>query len=281
MADGTGPRAWARRHSELLDLGAGVAAALAVLGMSLIQWGVTDAGWTRGVTLGATLGLVVTLAVRRGRAREEQRTREAAEQRLQLARELHDAVASQVSIIGIQAAAGRRVLEREPDAAARALDAIEASARAANVDLRRMLGTLRPESAVTAAASGPGLRDLPALVDEFRATGLTVHVSGLDAIPPLPPTLDAAAYRIVQEALANVVAHAGRVNTSLEVTPTGNGIRLIVENEAGHPLTAHRGSGLGLQGMRERAELVGGSVRAGTREGGGFVMEATLPVPPP
>ena len=143
MADGTGLRAWARRHSELLDLGAGVAAALAILAVSLIQWGITDTGWTRGVSLGATLGLVVALAVRRGRLRDEQRARAAAEQRLQLARELHDAVASQVSIIGIQAAAGRRVLEREPAAAARSLEAIEAAARTANGDLRRMLGTLR------------------------------------------------------------------------------------------------------------------------------------------
>ena len=216
MANGTGLRAWARRHSELLDLGAGVAAALAILGVSLVQWGVTDTGWTRGVTLGATLGLAVAFAVRRGRVREERRTRAAAEQRLQLARELHDAVASQVSIIGIQAAAGRRVLEREPAAAARSLEVIETAARTANGDLRRMLGTLRAETVAAPAKSAPGLRDLPSLVEEFRAAGLT---SGFRAraVPVLPPILDAAAYRIVQEALANVVAHAGRVDTSVGI----------------------------------------------------------------
>ncbi len=106
-------------------------------------------------------------------------------------------------------------------------------------------------------------------------------VSGLDAVPCCHRSLDAAAYRIVQEALANVVAHAGRVDTSVEIRQAGDGIRLIVENEAGHPLTTHRGSGLGLKGMRERAELVGGRVHTGEREGGGFVVEATLPLLPP
>jgi signal transduction histidine kinase len=266
MATGSRIPPWARRHSDLIDIGAGVAAGFAVLGLALLQWGMTDAGWTRGVTLGATLGVVVALAVRRDRLRSAARERAEAEERLQLARELHDAVASQVSIIGIQAAAARRLLGSQPRQADGALGAIETAARSANADLRRMLATLRLGGQTTSA---PGLGDLDALADEYRALGLKVELDASNAARSVPAPLDTVAYRIVQEALANVLAHAGHVHTSVQASVDGDVLRLIVANEAGRPASVHRGSGLGLRGIRERAQLNRGTVEAGRRPDGG------------
>lgn len=270
-------RSWARRHPDLAELAAGMAAAIGVLVLALVQWGVTDAGWTRGVTLGIALGIVVAFAVRRERRRSEERDRAAAEQRLQLAREVHDAVASQVSVIGIQAAAARRIIGANPSRAAESLEVIETAARMANADLRRMLTTLRAGGEVPTSAP-PGLGDLPALVAEHRAGGLMVEVLGLDRIPPLAPALDAAVYRIIQEALANASAHAGADHASIALS-VGDGIlHVVIVNPTGRPAAKHQGSGLGLRGMRERAEMFGGSVNAGLRTGDRFVVEARLPV---
>ncbi len=263
-----------RRHADVLDIGAGVAVFIGVLAISLVQWGVTDEGWTRGVTLGAALGLVVAIAVRRDRLRRVARERADGEQRLQLARELHDAVASQVGIIGIQAAAARRILATDPSAAAGSLEAIELAARTANADLRRMLGTLR----AGATAPAPGLHELPALVSDYRAQGLDVELRAFDAPRDLEPELDAVAYRIVQEALANALAHAGRVRATVDVAPDHDGLHVVVVNQPGQPASVHSGSGLGLKGMQERVALHGGMLRAGPRNGGEFVVDATLPV---
>ena len=263
-----------RRHADVMDIGAGVAVFIGVLAIALLQWGITDEGWTRGVTLGAALGLVVAIAVRRDRLRRVARERADGEQRLQLARELHDAVASQVGIIGIQAAAARRILATDPSSAAGSLEAIELAARTANTDLRRMLGTLRSEP----TAPAPRLHDLPALVGEYRAQGLAVELRAFDAPRDLEPGLDAVAYRIVQEALANALAHAGRVQATVDVAARDGALRLLVINQPGHPASVHRGSGLGLQGMQERVALHGGTLRAGLGIGGEFVVDATLPV---
>jgi signal transduction histidine kinase len=254
-----------------------MAAAAGVLVLALVQWGVTDAGWTRGVSLGIALGIVVAFAVRRARRRSEQQERTAAEQRLQLAREVHDAVASQVSIIGIQAAAARRVIDANPSRAAESLQVIETAARMANADLRRMLTTLRAGGDAPTEAL-PGLSELPALVAEHRAGGLVVEVLGLDRIPALAPALDAAVYRIIQEALANASAHAGAHHASIALSVADGTLHVVVVNPTGRTAAKHQGSGLGLRGMRERAEMFGGSVDAGMRTGDRFVVEVTLPV---
>ncbi len=275
MASGSWIPAWARRHADVLDIAAGVAVALAVVAISLVQWGVSDTGWTRGVTLGAALGVVVAFAVRRDRLRRAARERAHAEQRVQLARELHDAVASQVSIIGIQAAAARRVLRADTAAAAGALEAIEVAARTANADLRRMLATLRTGSA---PSSAPGLGDLEALVDDYRSQGLEVELDGGELPTDVPAALGSTAYRVVQEALANALAHAGRVKARVSVSVTDSVLRLAVANQPGRPNTMYRGSGLGLQGMRERVELYGGSLTAGTGPTGEFLVDVAIPV---
>jgi signal transduction histidine kinase len=267
---------WAGDHPDLAEGGAGLLAGTAVVAISLVQWGLTDEGWTRGLTLGVAMAVVVAIAVRRDRRRQEARRRAAADQRLQLARDLHDAVASQVSLIGIQAAAGRRVLGGEPERAAEALEAIEVAARTANLDLRQMLGALRADAGTTGAL--PGLDRLPALVKELRRAGLTVEVVGLHGVQRLPQAQDAAAYRIIQEALANALEHAGRVRASVALSKIEGMLRIVVENEAGRPSTIHSGTGLGVAGMRERAEQLGGRLEAARQPDGTFVVEATLPV---
>jgi signal transduction histidine kinase len=267
---------WARDHPDLTEGGAGFLAGIAVLVLSFVQWGLTGDGWTRGLTLGVAIGLIVGFTIRRDRRRREARERAAAEQRLQLARDLHDAVASQVSIIGIQAAAGRRILAQQPHRAAEALEVIEAAARTANLDLRQMLGALRADQG--SAPSSPGLAGLPTLVLDLHRAGLTVDVVGLDGVPPLPQAHDAAAYRIIQEALANALAHAGGVRTSVVLSHVEGMLRIVVENEAGRPTGVHRGTGLGVPGMRERAEQLGGRLEAARQPDGAFVVEAMLPV---
>ena len=275
MPTGSWIPSWARRHADVLDIAAGVVVFVGVLVVALLQWGVTDEGWTRGITLGAGLGLVVAIAVRRDRLRSVARERADDEQRLQLARELHDSVASQVSIIGIQAAAARRVLPTDPSSVAGSLEAIELAARAANADLRRMLRTLRAGASTVPA---PGLRDLPALVGDYRTQGLDVELRAAKVPSDLAPGVDAIAYRIVQEALANVLAHAGRVRASVDVSASGDVLRLTVVNAPGRPASTHQGSGLGLQGMRERAELYGGTIDVGPRDNGEFVVDASIPI---
>lgn len=270
--------AWARAHPEPVEGGAGLLACTAVLALSLLQWGATDDGWTRGLTLGIAVGLVVTYSVRRERQQRVARERAAADMRLQLARDLHDAVASQVSIIGIQAAAARRVLASQPEQAGEALGVIEVAARTANLDLRAMLDALRANPAASSGTSG--LADVPALASEFRRAGLIVTVTGLETIPALPPAVDAATNRIVQECLANALAHAGTVRAAVAMIEADGVFQIRVSNEAGAPTEIHVGTGLGLPGMRERVERLGGTLEASRQPDGTFMVEATMPVGP-
>src|SRR3954470_20355899 len=137
---------WAEAHPEVAELAVGVTVAIFILLVSLTQWGATDTGVTRAVSLGVPLSALTVWAYRRRRHREERRERAFLQQRLQLARELHDSVAGHVAIAGIQAAAARRVLDSDRAAAATALERIEASSRAAVGDLRKMLTALRNET---------------------------------------------------------------------------------------------------------------------------------------
>jgi signal transduction histidine kinase len=270
---------WVRTHQDIVEGGAGLLAGTAVLAVSLLQWGATDDGWTRGVTLGVAVGIIVAYSVRRDRRMRESRDRAATDLRLQLARDLHDAVASQVAIIGIQAAAASRVLDAQPARVADALATIEVAARTANLDLRGMLTALRTEPGSRPATSG--LADLPALIETFRRAGLVVRVVGLETVPMIEPAVDAAAYRIVQESLGNALAHAGRVPATVTFTHADGTVRIRVVNAAGTPTDRYLGTGLGLVGMRERAERLGGTLRASGAPDGSFVVEGTIPVAHP
>jgi signal transduction histidine kinase len=235
----------------------------------------------------------------RGRAALEQRTEELAAERersrdqavalerLRIARELHDVVAHHVSVIGVQAGAARRVLAREPEAAAASLSAIEESAREAVAELHGLLGTLRHNGEADASAAAPhGLDELPALVEEATANGVPATLSVIGD-PRAPSTVVAVtAYRLVQEALTNVRKHAGpgatadvRVrwtDTTLEVEVTDTGsARGTAPRGSGSAVAG--GTGLGLIGMRERVAAVGGELEIGPRRNGGYLVRASLP----
>lgn len=215
------------------------------------------------------------------RSRQSERERALAEERGRIARELHDVVAHGLSVIVVQAAAARRILERDPDGAATALQQIEATGRSSLGEMRQVLAAIRtePEESWRPAR---GLADLDALVAEMEHTGLAITVSQTEAederYGPLPATVDVTAYRIVQESLTNVLKHGGdgaaaRVEIARE--PTALGLRI---SDNGRGAMAADGGGHGLRGMQERVEVFGGRFKAGPRLGGGFTVEASLPV---
>ncbi len=281
MRNDASTRSWVGRHRTTAEIGAGLLAFAAVLAVTLFQWELTVDGLVRGITLGGWVALAVYLVVRRRHVAEERRARAAADQRLRIARELHDTVAGAVSSIGIQAAAARRVLRTSPDDAALALERIESASRAANTDLRRMLDALR-EGGPMSTAPEAGLDRLETLVEETRTSGPEVHLAVDPAALALgDPALDHTAYRIVQEALTNVVRHAGPVPVEVDVRVRPDRVLdlSVVNGPGSESRAARRGeAGLGLTGMRERVALFDGALDAGPTPDGGFAVRATLPL---
>lgn len=270
--------AWATAHPTATELGGGAAAGLVTVAASLWQWGATSDGLFRGLTLGTWLAVLVAIILRRRRRKAERAAAAALEERLRLARELHDTVAGAVGAIGIQAAAARRVLDRRPGEAAAALERIELVTRAANEDLRRMLVALR-DGAPVPAEREVGLAGLGALVADTRAAGPDVRLE-LDpaALGLHDRGVDHAAFRIVQEALTNVVRHAGPVPASVTVTMHGSTLEISVVNDLPRTPRSQPGAGLGLVGMRERAARLGGRVEVEVRTDGRYGVRALLPI---
>jgi signal transduction histidine kinase len=216
-------------------------------------------------------------------AREELARRAVAEERLRLARELHDVVAHSMSVIAVQSGVGAHVAESRPEEVGKALAAIEATSRATLEELRRLLGVLRQDSESQASlAPVPGLADLEGLLGEVAKAGLAVRLRVEGTPLPLPAGVDLSAYRIVQEALTNVVKHAGPAqaqvtigyrdrDVTVEVTDDGRGAAAPTGDGRG-------GTGHGLVGMRERVAAFGGDLETGPRPGGGFRVAARLPL---
>lgn len=200
--------------------------------------------------------------------------------RLAIARELHDVVAHHVSVMGIQAAAARRSIERDPARAVAALGVVEESAGTAVDELRRLVGTLRDPAKEGSAPTTIGVAHLSELVAEAQSSGTPTTLIVAGEPRPIPMLVDVALYRVAQEALTNVRKHAGRGATAevrlrfgadaVEVEVADDGVRQELTQRS-------RGSGLGLQGMRERIGAVGGTVHAGRRERGGFIVRACVP----
>jgi signal transduction histidine kinase len=221
----------------------------------------------------------------RARDLERQRHQEAelaaAAERARIARELHDAVAHGLSIVVIQAQAAASTMDRRPAAARAALDAIVATGRDSLGEMRRLLGLTRPDGAELAPL--PGLDDLPALVDRVRTTGLPVHVRMSGPLADLPTGIGLSAYRIAQEALTNALKHGGPGTTvEIAVNRGPEAVEIAVADTgrgAGGAPDERCGSGLG--GMRERVAMLGGTLEAGDRPGGGFEVRARLPVTDP
>jgi len=268
------------------------------------QWRVSGLVTAFSLILIAVIGNAVQARdrIRRIRAEHAAATRRAlAEERALIASELHDVVTHNVSVMIVQAGAARQVLAADPAEAREALLAVEASGRAAMTELRHLLGLLSPASAGAGPVAGPppdgakagldlspqpGLAQLQPLIDRLTAAGLPVELQVTGVPRALPPGLDLAAYRVVQEALTNVLKHAGKPKTTVRLDYAE--ADLVVEvADAGRPIpaagpapSAVPGSGRGLLGLRERIELYGGELGAGPRPGGGWLVRARLPVDP-
>lgn len=207
------------------------------------------------------------------------RTRAAAQavtdERLRIAREVHDMVAHSIGIIAIQAGVGARVIDTQPGAAREALATIEATSRETLAGLRGMLGGLRQ-----AAQHGgtPTLADLERLAAATRAAGVEVELRWRGERRPVPADIDLSAYRIVQEAITNVIRHAGTDRCRVTVEYGADAVEIEVADE-GRGAPAEFEAGFGIAGMRERVRLLRGELRAGPGPTGGFLVAATLPVP--
>jgi signal transduction histidine kinase len=203
-----------------------------------------------------------------------------AEERRRIAREMHDVVAHSVSVMVVQAGGARRILDRDPDRAARAAAQIEYTGRAALVEMRRLLGLLHAgEGDSGVLAPQPSLAELDALVERSRAAGLPVEVRVVGDRRRLPAGIDLAAYRIVQEALTNTLKHAGESPTEVNLRWGEDDLEIeILDRGRVGPFRDGTGGGHGIVGMGERVRLYGGELEAGRRPSGGFRVRARLPL---
>jgi signal transduction histidine kinase len=255
----------------------GLFAALAVdsrtTGVSWLHWALV-AGWLAVV-------LMVSEVVRvqreqtaaRARAAEEARRQRLAEQRMELAQELHDVLAHHISLINVQASVALHLLDDEPGRARPALTAIKDASAESLHELRTALDTLRGDGVVPRSPS-PRLADLDELVDGVRASGLDVRLEQRGPVGPMPAAVELAAYRIVQEALTNVTRHAHARTATVRVTYGDPLLVEVTDDGVGGAAPA----GNGIAGMRERSAALGGTVEVGARGAGGFSVVARLPV---
>jgi signal transduction histidine kinase len=295
-----------RRYS-LLALGA-VAAALAVAALvaPTVQHPAGDvsfnfllvaAVWFVGDSRRARRAYVNGLseqAAQRQRAELERAERSVTEERLDIARELHDVVAHSLSVIAVQSGVGRHVLDTQPEEARKALAAVESTSRAALNELRQMLGVLRRDlHGEPVLHPTPVIADLGSLVEQIRAAGVPVEFSVRGTGVPLSSGIELSVYRIVQEALTNVVKHAGPAHASvsvtygpedlvIEVVDDGSGAAAVNGGGGDHADgLPHSGTGQhhGLIGMRERTAMFGGTLVTGPIPGIGYRVMARIPMP--
>lgn len=224
----------------------------------------------------------------RAQAEQAERSRElgtelaVADERSRIARELHDVVAHTVSVMVVQAGAGRRVAEADPARAAATLGAIEEVGREALADLRRMVGVLREENGAGELAPQPSLDDLEDLVQRLAGAGLPVRLARLGEPRALPSGIELSAYRIVQEALTNVMKHAGVVRSVMVTLRFGEGALVVEVDDDGRGAAgaaSEPNPGSGVVGMRERVAVFDGRLQVGPRPEGGYRVRAVLPLP--
>ncbi len=289
IAYNTGSRTRGRRSTVgavvLLLFIAALAAQMLIQGRAgdaLLTLILMGAAWTIGRGLRRYRDLTAKLraqAVQLEQERDERARLAVALERARIARELHDVIAHSVSVMVIQAAAERKVLAPELDRTREVLEMIERSGRAALIELRRMLGVLRKTDEHNLLEPQPRLRDLEALVSRVEEAGLAVHMKLEGSPVPLPAGVELSAYRIVQEALTNTLKHAGQARAQVTLRYLADRLELEVADDGsgGFPAGDHAQAGHGLVGMQERVAMLGGSLTAGPREGGGFSIVATLP----
>lgn len=274
--------------------------AMAGTGLLILLLGVPSPGMHRDgivapaaapVTIAVPLVMVMVIAwlignsIRQAQAKADLvRAQAALAERLRIARELHDIVAHSIGIIAIQAGSGGRVFDARPDEARDALAAIEATSRETLSGLRRMVKGLRnadPEEGPGQAPldPAPGLAGIERLAAMTLDAGVKVDVDWHSSREPLPADIDASAFRIIQEAVTNVVRHAGTGRCQVSISQQDGQLSIeVTDSGRGGSGT---GTGYGITGMRERATLLGGDFSAGPRPGGGFRVTARLPLPAP
>jgi signal transduction histidine kinase len=250
----------------------------------LVNLALFSAMWALGGAVGSGRRRAAELSKRNvelEHEREENARRAVFDERVRIARELHDVVAHHVSVMGVQAGAARMVMDRDRAKATEALSAIEASSRQAVVELHRLLGFLRQAGDPDELAPAPGIGQVEGLASAMSDSRLAVEV-GVEGEPrSLPPTVDVSAYRIVQEALTNALKHSGgtRADVRVRYRPGELEVEIVDNGRRGARAAATRNGGLGLIGMRERAALHGGQLSAGPGPAGGFAVRALLPTP--
>jgi signal transduction histidine kinase len=281
-------------HADRRDFAIGVVATLAVLGLvSQIEKDephlLEALAWLALIPIGLP---GVAGRMLRGRNDVNRRLHEQAEElernraerelaavlaeRTRIARELHDIVAHDVSVMLVQTQAARRTVAGDPERARSAIAAVEDTGREALGELRRLLGVLRRGDEELALAPQPSLARIGTLADRIGAAGLAVDVEVAGERRTLPPGVDAAAFRIVQEALTNVLKHAHATRASVHVTYEPATVELVVRDDG--TATAPVRDGPGIVGLRERVALYGGELRTASRRGAGFELRARLPL---
>ncbi len=210
--------------------------------------------------------------------RQAAAARAAADQRARIARELHDVVAHSVSVMVVQASGVRRLLSEDQEREREALLSVERIGRDALAEMRRMLGVMRTgEEQPMSLAPQPSLQHLDRLVAQLEEAGLPVTLRVEGTRPDLPPGIDLSAYRIVQEGLTNALRHGDGAHAEVVVRYGDTAVEVEIADD-GPGANNDELDGQGLAGMRERVALYGGTIAAGPREGGGFVLRALLPV---
>ena len=249
--------------------------------LAIFAW--TGIGATAGDAVRSRRAFVAAIrerAERAERTREEEARRRVAEERLRIARDLHDVVAHHIALVNVQAGVASHVMDKRPDQAKEALAHVREASRSALNELRATVGLLRqsgdPEAPTEPA---PGLDRLDELAGTFRSAGLRVEIARADEGTTLPAAVDLAAYRVIQEALTNVQKHAGpEAKAEVSVVRVGPNVEItVLDDGAGDDEGAEDG-GHGLLGMRERVTALRGTLTTGPRYGGGFRVHAILPV---
>jgi signal transduction histidine kinase len=232
--------------------------------------------WTTGFVLSRRAEYTRQMAERIRQA-DLERERAVTEERQRIARELHDVIAHSVSVMTVQAGAVRRLLREDQTKERDALETVEATGRQALTEMRRLVGLLREQGTMPEFSPQPGMKTIDSLLDGVRAAGLPVELEVEGAPRDLPPGVDLAAYRVVQEALTNALKYAGPAHAWVAVSWREGELALTVAND-GQGGGDGTGGGQGLDGMRERVSMYGGEIASGPREGGGYVVHARLPI---
>jgi signal transduction histidine kinase len=246
-------------------------------------WYAGNRAWASAVARHQLAERTAELAAERERSAAQAVTIE----RVRIARELHDVVAHHVSLMGVQAGAARRVLDRDPGQASASLEVVEENARTAVEELRRMLGTLRSDDDAagggTTGGDGPsteGITRIAELAESARVAGHPAEYVVVGTERPVPPTVAAVAYRIVQEAVTNILKHAGptaRADVRLRYLDDSVEVEVADDGLGARAARSTSGSGLGHVGMRERVDAVDGRIEIGPRARGGYLVRAWLP----